>query len=138
MLTIALNFFTREFGGATVIPAQGHHLQGTPPRRIQEDVHIVSAFATRRALRGHLRTLQELALDFCVRFEQESVAYEIDGVDGSGRQVQAKTTVDFKSPLDTKSGEVFPRMTNLSAWPGHAAAAAKMEARFPAGLCLNK
>ena len=80
MLTIAVNFFAYEFGGATVIPAQGHHVQGTPPRRTQEQVHIVSAFATRDALRRHLRTLQELAADFCVRFEQESVAYEIDGV----------------------------------------------------------
>jgi hypothetical protein len=58
-----------------------------------------------------------------------TLAYEIDGVDGSGRQVQATTTVEFKSPLDTKSGGIFPRMTNLSAWPGHSAATAKMEAQ---------
>ena len=80
MLTVAVNFFAYEFGGATVVAARGHHVQGNPPRRTEEDVHIVSAFATRPALRRHLPTLQELAADFCVRFEQESVAYEIDGV----------------------------------------------------------
>jgi hypothetical protein len=80
MLTVAVNFFAYEFGGATVIPATGHHVHGTPPRRTQEHVYIVSAFATRAALRRHLPTLKELAADFCVRFEQESVAYEIDGV----------------------------------------------------------
>lgn len=80
MVTIAVNFFASEFGGATVVVGEGHHLHGTPPRRSQEQVHIVSAFATRVALRRHLRTLKELAADFCVRFDQESVAYEIDGV----------------------------------------------------------
>jgi hypothetical protein len=80
MLTVAVNFFAYEFGGATVVAAEGHHVHGRPPRRTQEQVHIVSAFATRAALRRHLHTLKELAADFCVRFEQESVAYEIDGV----------------------------------------------------------
>ena len=73
-----------------------------------------------------------------------TLAYEIDGVDVSGRQVQAITTVEFKSPLDTKSGGIFPRMTNLSAWPGHSAAAAKTEAhrramephRTPGGMVV--
>jgi hypothetical protein len=61
-----------------------------------------------------------------------TVAYEIDGIDGSGKQVQASLTVDFKSPFDTQSGGVFPRMTNLSAWPGQWApevAMAKLEAQ---------
>jgi hypothetical protein len=80
MVTVAVNFFAYEFGGATVVVGEGHHLHGNPPRRRQEPVHIVSAFATRGALRQHLRTLKELAADFCVRFDQESVAYEIDGV----------------------------------------------------------
>jgi hypothetical protein len=48
-----------------------------------------------------------------------TLAYEIDGIDGSGQQVQATLNVTFKSPLDTKSGGVFPRITGLSAWPGH-------------------
>jgi hypothetical protein len=80
MVTIAVNFFAREFGGATVVQGEGHHWQETPPRLTQERVHIVSAFATRAALRRQLGTLKELAADFCVRFDQQSVAYEIDGV----------------------------------------------------------
>jgi hypothetical protein len=48
-----------------------------------------------------------------------TLAYEIDGIDGSGQKVQATLSVEFKSPLDTKSGGVFPRVTGLSAWPGH-------------------
>jgi hypothetical protein len=61
-----------------------------------------------------------------------TLAYEIDGVDASGKQVQATLSVDFKSPLDTKSGGIFPSMTNLSAWPGQSApeaAAARAEAQ---------
>jgi hypothetical protein len=61
-----------------------------------------------------------------------TLAYEIDGVDASGKQVQATLSVDFKSPLDTKSGGVFPSMTNLAAWPGQSApevAAARAEAQ---------
>ena len=80
MLTVAVNFFAYEFGGATVVAGEGHHVFGTPPRRRQEQVHIVSAFATSTGLKKHLRALKELAADFCVRFDQQSVAYEIDGV----------------------------------------------------------
>jgi hypothetical protein len=47
-----------------------------------------------------------------------TLAYEIDGLDGSGQQVQATLNVEFRSPLDTKSGGVFSRITGLSAWPG--------------------
>ena len=46
-----------------------------------------------------------------------TLAYEIDGIDGSGQQVQSTLNVTFKSPLDTKSGGVFQRIKSFSAWP---------------------
>jgi hypothetical protein len=50
-----------------------------------------------------------------------TLAYEIDGVDGLGRPVQATLKVDFKNLLDQKSGGAVPdRMTALSAWPARA------------------
>jgi hypothetical protein len=63
-----------------------------------------------------------------------TLAYEMDGVDDSGRQVQATLSVDFKDLLDQKSGPFVRSGTaGLSAWPGRsgtsAAMAAKIEAR---------
>ena len=119
MLTVAVNFFATEFGGATVIAAQGHHVQGQPPRRTQEEVHIVSAFATRQALRRHLRTLQELAADFCIRFEQESVAYEIDGV----FRLVSPPAADLERDRWLRSWSPRIRARNTRAWMRYASVA---------------
>jgi len=75
-----------------------------------------------------------------------TLAYEMDGIDSSGRQVQATLSVEFKSPLDTKSGEVFPKSSGLSAWPGQSAERAMKKAeaqrralaphRTPSGMAV--
>jgi len=47
-----------------------------------------------------------------------TLSYEMDGVDGSGRAVQATLSVKFGSVLDEKSGGPTPEPAPLSAWPG--------------------
>ena len=48
-----------------------------------------------------------------------TLAYEMDGVDGSGRAVQATLNVQFRgSVLDEKSGGPTPQPAPLSDWPG--------------------
>jgi hypothetical protein len=61
------------------------------------------------------------------------LAYEVDGIDASGQQVQGTLTVEFQDPLGTKSGGIFPRMLRMPGWPGQPvtpeAAMARWEAR---------
>jgi hypothetical protein len=62
-----------------------------------------------------------------------TLAYEMDGVDGSGRQVQATLKVDFKDFLDQKSGPFVRTGTDgLSAWPGRPGTSGAMAARVEA------
>jgi hypothetical protein len=61
-----------------------------------------------------------------------TLAYEIDGVDGSGQQVQATVNVDFRNPFDTKSGAVRPRSNSQFAWPGLSPASESGRARAEA------
>ena len=47
-----------------------------------------------------------------------TLAYEVDGIDGAGNAVQATLKVDFKNPLDQKSGAIATRSGAVSEWPG--------------------
>jgi len=58
-----------------------------------------------------------------------TLAYEMDGVDNSGKQVQATLNVEFKSPLDTKSGSLSSRIDRLSEWPGLSQSREALKAR---------
>src|SRR5262249_53762179 len=52
-----------------------------------------------------------------------TLAYEMDGVDASGKSVQATLKVDFKDLLDQKSGDVSSAEAHtLSGWPSQPAA----------------
>jgi hypothetical protein len=46
-----------------------------------------------------------------------TLSYEVDGTDAAGHQVQATLKVDFKNPLDQKSGAAFQTLAS-SPWPG--------------------
>jgi hypothetical protein len=64
-----------------------------------------------------------------------TLSYEMDGVDGSGKSVQATLKVDFKDPLGQKSGGVLSREAPASSgWPSRPAASgpiARREAMAP-------
>jgi len=54
-----------------------------------------------------------LTAKICWQFKTTpvTVAFEMDGVDAGGQPVQATVSVDFKDPLDIKSGRVISKPT---------------------------
>jgi len=67
-----------------------------------------------------------------------TLSYEMDGVDATGQQVQATLNVDFKDPLDTKSGGVLgTAVSSRPVWRGKAKPGGREMRRTTTGMTVG-
>lgn len=78
LVRVVINFFTREFQAATEIPARGFFAQPTTGEIQSEAVRIIYCYADKRKLVSMIPTIEALAKDLAVSFNQASFAFEID------------------------------------------------------------
>jgi hypothetical protein len=68
-----------------------------------------------------------------------TLSYELDGVDSTGKQVQATLNVEFKDPLGTKSGGMIGTSAQRgSTWPGRAKRDPRESLRTTSGMVVER